>query len=99
MKTDAARSFFALGLSCVVVTSNREPPRPFIVAAEATETPLFVSNARSSRTINALHAVLDDRLAPQTTLHGVLVDVFGVGLLLVSRSQRQGIPHDGCAAW
>jgi HPr kinase/phosphorylase len=90
----SARGFFSLGLSCVVVTSNREPPRPFIVAAEATETPLFVSNARSSRTINALHAVLDDRLAPQTTLHGVLVDVFGVGLLLLGKS---GIGKSECA--
>src|ERR1700719_2733125 len=36
----SARGFFSLGLSCVVVTSNREPPRPFITAAEATHTPL-----------------------------------------------------------
>jgi HPr kinase/phosphorylase len=90
----AARGFFSLGLSCVVVTSNREPPRPFITAAEATNTPLFVSNGRSSRSINALHAVLDDRLAPQTTLHGVLVDVFGVGLLLLGKS---GIGKSECA--
>ncbi len=93
-RTSAARGFFSLGLSCVVVTSNREPPRPFIAAAEATATPLFVSNARSSRTINAIHAVLDDRLAPQTTLHGVLVDVFGVGLLLLGKS---GIGKSECA--
>jgi len=75
----AARGFFSLGLSCVVVTGAHEPPRAFATAAEATSTPLFVSDARSSRTINALHAVLDDRLAPQTQLHGVLVDVYGVG--------------------
>ena len=33
-----------------------------------------------------IHALLDDRLAPRTTLHGVLVDVFGVGLLLAGSS-------------
>jgi HPr kinase/phosphorylase len=90
----SARGFFSLGLSCVVITCNRDPPRPFVTAAEAMGTPLFVSNARSSRTINALHAVLDDRLAPQTTLHGVLVDVFGVGLLLLGKS---GIGKSECA--
>jgi HPr kinase/phosphorylase len=90
----SARGFFSLGLSCVIVTSDRDPPRAFITAAEATGTPLFVSDARSSRTINALHAVLDDRLAPQTTLHGVLVDVFGVGLLLLGKS---GIGKSECA--
>lgn len=90
----AARGFFSLGMSCVVVTGGREPPRAFATAAEATSTPLYVSNARSSRTINALHAVLDDRLAPQTQLHGVLVDVYGVGILLLGKS---GVGKSECA--
>ncbi|MGH7272405.1 MAG: HPr(Ser) kinase/phosphatase [Polyangiaceae bacterium] len=90
----AARSFLSLGLSCVVVTGDRDPPRTFIVAAEATGTPLFVARARSSRTINALHAVLDDLLAPQTQLHAVLVDVYGVGILLLGQS---GIGKSECA--
>ena len=93
-RSEAARNFFALGLSCVVVTSNREPSRAFVTAAEATLTPLFVSESRSSHTINAIHAVLDDRLAPQTALHGVLLDVFGVGVLLLGKS---GIGKSECA--
>src|ERR1019366_1561818 len=58
----SARGFFSLGLSCVVITGAKEPPRAFVSAADATSTPLFVSDARSRRTINALHAVLADRL-------------------------------------
>src|SRR5580698_10428392 len=90
----AARGFLALGLSCLVVTGGGEPPRALVAAAEAMSTPLFVTDARSSRAINALHAVLDDRLAPQTQLHGVLVDVFGIGLLLLGKS---GIGKSECA--
>jgi HPr kinase/phosphorylase len=90
----SARGLFSLGLSCVIVTGDHDPPRPFVTAAEATSTPLFVTPSRSSRTINALHAVLDDRLAPSTQLHGVLVDVFGVGLLLLGKS---GIGKSECA--
>src|SRR5580704_7729786 len=82
----AARGFFSLGLSCVVISGGHEPPRALVSAAEATGTPLFVTAARSSRTINALHAALDDPLAPSPRLHGVLVDVFGVGILLVGQS-------------
>jgi HPr kinase/phosphorylase len=93
-RSSSARGFFSLGLSCVVITSNHEAPRPFIAAAEATGTPLFTTDARSSRTINALHAILDDRLAPHTSLHGVLVDVFGVGVLLLGKS---GIGKSECA--
>jgi HPr kinase/phosphorylase len=65
-----------------------------VTAAEATGTPLFVTDARTSRTINALHSVLDDRLAPQSQLHGVLVDVYGVGILLLGKS---GIGKSECA--
>jgi HPr kinase/phosphorylase len=90
----AARGFFSLGLSCVVITGGHHPPRALVLAAEATGTPLFVTDARSSRAINALHAVLDDRLAPQTQLHGVLVDVFGIGILLLGKS---GIGKSECA--
>src|ERR1700730_17835589 len=67
----ASRGFFSLGLSCVIVTGGHDAPRAFVTSAEATSTPFFVTSARSSRTINALHAVLDERLAPQTQLHGV----------------------------
>ncbi len=90
----SARGFFSLGLSCVIVTGGHEPARAFVAAAEATGTPFFVTNARSSRTINAVHAVLDDRLAPQTQLHGVLVDVHGIGILLNGKS---GIGKSECA--
>jgi HPr kinase/phosphorylase len=90
----ASRGFFALGLSCVVVSGAHEPPHAFVAAAEATTTPLFLTTARSSRAINALHAVLDERLAPQTQLHGVLVDVYGIGVLLLGKS---GIGKSECA--
>ncbi len=93
-ESNACRGFFSLGLSCVVVSSSHAPSRALQSAAEATGTPLFVSDARSSRTINALHALLDDRLAPTTSVHGVLVDVFGVGLLLLGQS---GIGKSECA--
>jgi HPr kinase/phosphorylase len=90
----AARGFFSLGLSCVVLTRRAEAPKAIVQAAEATGTPLFMSEARSSRTINQLHAILDEKLAPTTTLHGVLVDVFGIGLLLLGKS---GIGKSECA--
>jgi HPr kinase/phosphorylase len=90
----AARGYFSLGLSCVVLTRRDVPPKAIVQAAEATGTPLFMSEARSSRTINALHSLLDERLAPTSTLHGVLVDVFGIGLLLLGKS---GIGKSECA--
>jgi HPr kinase/phosphorylase len=82
----SAQGFFGLGLSCVIVTRGVDPPAELVRVAEATATPVVVSAERSSRTITGIHALLDDRLAPRTQLHGVLVDVYGVGLLLTGSS-------------
>jgi HPr kinase/phosphorylase len=91
------RGFFKLHLSCVILTQGLVqsdeasgvgvmPVPELVQCAEEADTPLIFSNERSSVTINALHALLDDRLAPRVRMHGVLVDVFGVGLLLVGPS-------------
>jgi len=94
--------FFGLELSCVIVTRGDRageqdgvaPVPELAECAEQAGAPLLASPARSSVTITALHALLDDRLAPRVRLHGVLVDVFGVGLLLVGPS---GIGKSECA--
>jgi HPr kinase/phosphorylase len=89
--------FFRLELCCVILTQgtrhNEEgsgvgvmPVPELIECAEDTGTPLLLADERSSFTINAVHGLLDDRLAPRIRLHGVLVDVFGVGLLLMGAS-------------
>ncbi|MDI1484172.1 HPr(Ser) kinase/phosphatase [Polyangium sp. y55x31] len=92
------RDLFARDLCCVIVTraSRGEAEAPaeggfpavpeLVAAAEASGTPLLRSAERSSVTITALHALLDDRLAPRVRMHGVLVDVFGVGVLLAGPS-------------
>ena len=92
---EAIRGFFALGFSLVVVTSDHRAVLPaLIAAADVAEVPLALSESRSSHTIAALHMALDERLAPRAVVHGVLVDVFGQGLLLVGKS---GIGKSECA--
>jgi HPr kinase/phosphorylase len=90
----AAGHFFSAGLSCVMVTRGVDPPRAFCEAAERTSTPLVVCAERSSLVITAIHTLLDERLAPRSRIHGVLVDVFEVGVLLLGKS---GIGKSECA--
>jgi HPr kinase/phosphorylase len=102
----ALRGYFSLNLCCVVITQGKRafedgasgmgalPVAELPECAEETGTPLLLSSERSSSTITAIHALLDDRLAPRIRLHGVLVDVFGVGLLLMGSS---GIGKSECA--
>lgn len=90
----AAHHLFSSTLACVLVTRGVDPPRAFCEEAERTGTPLVVCAERSSVAIGALHAVLDERLAPRVRIHGVLVDVFEVGVLLLGKS---GIGKSECA--
>ncbi len=89
----AVRHFFDRDLCCVILTEGGgklgEASAAVVAlreAADEMETPLLVSPERSSRTISALHTLLDERLAPRQRIHGVLVDVFEVGLLLLGSS-------------
>lgn len=83
-----------LGISLIIVTRGVAPPSELVEQAERSDTPLASSPARSSTTINTLHAVLDRLLAPRARLHGVLVEMYGVGTLLIGPS---GIGKSECA--
>ena len=87
-------AMLGLGLSCVIVTRGVEPLPELIEAAQATDTPLVVMRPRSSATIALVHAALDRLLAPRATVHGVMVEVHGVGILLDGKS---GIGKSECA--
>jgi HPr kinase/phosphorylase len=90
----ACEGFAALRPCAIVVTRGVEPMAELVAACEATDTPLLGCATKSSTTINLLHARLDDRLAPTTRIHGVLVSIFGVGVLLIGKS---GIGKSECA--
>jgi HPr kinase/phosphorylase len=91
---EGVSALFGLGLSLVVVTRGVDPPAVLLEAAQKTSTPLVVAEPRSSRAIQTIHRVLDTILAPSETRHGVLMDVHGVGTLLLGPS---GIGKSECA--
>ena len=53
---------------------------------ESTQTPLFVSPKPCSAVIELLRIYLSRRLASSTSVHGVLMDVFGMGVLITGDS-------------
>ncbi len=74
-----------MGLACIVLTKGLTPPDELVELAERTATPLLRSAKTSSLVINEITDVLLSTLAPTLTVHGVLVDVYGVGLLLIGQ--------------
>jgi HPr kinase/phosphorylase len=78
---------------CVIVSGGREAPPELVELANACGVPVLASAHASERLVRDLSAFLDDLLAPSATVHGTLVDVYGVGLLFTGKS---GIGKSEC---
>jgi HPr kinase/phosphorylase len=72
--------------ACVVVCRGLEPPAELHAAATARAVPLLVSSLATADFIAAVTAWMADRLAPSTEVHGVLLDVLGIGVLVMGKS-------------
>ncbi|HEX3037163.1 MAG TPA: HPr(Ser) kinase/phosphatase, partial [Thermodesulfobacteriota bacterium] len=58
------------------------------------EVPLFVTKLHAGKLISHLNAILEERLAPFVNIHGVLMDIHGLGVLILGKS---GIGKSECA--
>ena len=79
-------TMMAASPACVVVTRGLEPPAELRAACEARSVPLLVSSLVSAELIGRCTQFLTQKLSPSTSLHGVLLDVLGVGVLLLGKS-------------
>ncbi len=87
---DARRAAFAhlvqFDVPCLFLTENNGLPVELVQMATAHGIPVYSTLAPSTEFMHHLRDFLEDQFALQQTLHGSLVDVYGIGLLLVGRS-------------
>ena len=80
------RGFFSQEVACLVVTKGIEVPAVITAAGDQAGVPVLRTTHLSSTFIEAIQNYLEDVLTAQTSMHGVLLDVFGVGILLLGKS-------------
>nr|WP_047153556.1 HPr(Ser) kinase/phosphatase [Aneurinibacillus tyrosinisolvens] len=71
---------------CICVAHNLVVPVELMQLAEERSIPVLTSPLPTTKLSSKLTTYLESRLAPTTTMHGVLVDVYGIGVLLVGQS-------------
>jgi HPr kinase/phosphorylase len=71
---------------CIVIAHGEEPPADLVEVAREAGIPLLQSNLSTTKLISKLTNYLEAELSPRTTLHGVLVEVYGVGVLMTGNS-------------
>ena len=80
--TETIKKLFTFTLPCCIFSHNLVPDKTFIEFAENTNTPILVSTLTSSEISVRLIRLLSNYFAPQQTVHGVLVEVAGSGVLI-----------------
>lgn len=84
----------ALEVPVFVATKGLTVPPELEQRCRELGVPILVSPELSSRVIKSIGNFLEQYLVPSTRLHGVMLDVFGVGVLLVGNS---GVGKSECA--
>ncbi len=83
-----------LEIPCIVLAKGLRPSQEVIARFDDNGVPLAATPAQTSDLIEVLSAYLEDELAPRTQIHGVLVDVFSLGTLIIGDA---GIGKSECA--
>jgi len=83
---ESLERFFAYPIPACIFTHNLAPGKEFFRLAEASGCPILQTDLASSEFTSRILRVLSDIFAPRTTIHGVLVEVYGIGILMTGDS-------------
>jgi len=85
-KNDTLKALFKYPIPCCVFSHNLEPTEEFRNIAEENCCPVLQTDLESTEFSSRLIRVFSNIFAPKKTLHGVLVEVYGIGILLSGHS-------------
>jgi HPr kinase/phosphorylase len=88
------RRVFSHDLPCLLLTDGFIPPPETLTEATRAAVPLLRTRAATAEAMSRLSVVLDAYLAARGVIHGVLMDILGLGVLVVGES---GIGKSECA--
>ena len=71
---------------CIIFSNELQPDESFLELAEKNDIPVFGTCKKTSSFMGELIRWLNVKLAPCISIHGVLVDVYGVGVLIMGES-------------
>jgi HPr kinase/phosphorylase len=78
--------FFSYDVLCCVFTHDERPDDIFVELSNKKNVPTFVTVHRTTRFITLLTHVIEEVYSPCVTMHGTMVDVFGIGVLILGKS-------------
>ncbi|HHE38202.1 MAG TPA: HPr(Ser) kinase/phosphatase [Candidatus Cloacimonetes bacterium] len=91
---DRVKDVLVYEIPCFIITKGLSVPEQVIFLADEMNVAILSSRLSTDKLFNALRKYLGVVFAPSKTIHGTLIDVFGVGIMLTGKS---GIGKSECA--
>lgn len=88
------KRYFSYPMPCIIIARGMACPPALLCQAQAHGVPIYSTQEETSAFTGRAITYMNEELAPRTTMHGVLVEVFGVGVLIMGES---GVGKSECA--
>jgi HPr kinase/phosphorylase len=85
-KTETLRQMFAYAIPCCIFTHNLVPGESFFKEAEGAQCPILQTDLSTADFSARIMRILSDVFAPRQSMHGVLAEVYGLGILILGDS-------------
>ncbi len=82
----ALASLMSFEMPCIIITEHNSVSQEFLALATKSKISIFRTPFKTTRLMHLLSDYMDDEFAPTITVHGSLVDVYGVGVMFTGRS-------------
>lgn len=84
--SESLKEFFSSRIPCCIFSYDLNPTEEFLTLAEESCVAILQSDLSSSELSNRLVRIFSNTFAPKKTMHGVLVEVYGIGIFLTGHS-------------
>jgi len=84
-KIEAFEIICQFDIPCIFFTNGKYPAPELVNVCEEKDIPLIITSLTTTEFVHLLNYYLEDIFAPSTTVHGTLMDVYGIGLLFTGR--------------
>jgi HPr kinase/phosphorylase len=85
-KVERMKKLCSPNTPAIVISRYLEVPEELILASHENHVPVMKTNLSTTKFSSRLTNFLESKLAPTTAVHGVLVDVYGIGVMLIGKS-------------
>lgn len=85
-RLDIFEELFKYKMPLCIFTYNLNPPKSFIKIAEKNNVCVIISELKTMDVIRNIENLIEEELIESHTVHGGLVEVFGVGVLILGKS-------------